>query len=114
MKIKPHITRLVVLWSGAILLFLGLLVASVAIWGDMRSLDASQNPETIAAELRHHGAIVENYYKVLGNRSPPLSRPPHPSRPGGIISYLAAGLLVAAGTILIWKALSSSQKAIVQ
>ena len=105
MKIKPHIARPVALWSGATLLFFGLIVASVAIWGAVRSPDVSQNPETMAAELRAKGAIVENYYKVLGDRYQPLSSPPPPSSPDRITSYLAAGLLVSVGSILIWKAL---------
>jgi len=98
MKMKPHITRPAALWSGATLLVLGLIVASIAIWGTVRSRDA----EVIADELRAKGAIVENYYKVIGRHYPPLSSPSSPTLQ--IIGYLSAGVLAVAGSILLWKA----------
>lgn len=62
--------------------------------------NSPQDAETMAEELRANGAIVENYYRVLGSSSPPHSSP---VRLGG---YIAAGVLVAAGGILILKAAS--------
>jgi hypothetical protein len=55
----------------------------------------------MAEELRANGMIVENYYKVLGSSYHPPS-PDSPPIPLG--AYVAAGVLVAAGGILILKA----------
>jgi hypothetical protein len=107
MKVKFHIARPVAWWSGATLLLIGLILASVATIDAVRSRDEFQDPEKMAAELRANGAIVENYYKILEDRYPRLSPRPLQSPAGMITIYLAAGLLTAAGSILIWKASSA-------
>jgi hypothetical protein len=93
-----HITRTTVLWSGLALLAFGIAVAAVATYNRGRGRNSPQDAEAMAEELRANGAIVENYYKVLGSSYDPQSPPVR------LGVYSAAGLLVAAGGILILKA----------
>jgi len=51
----------------------------------------------MADELHANDVIVENYYKVIGSHDRSLS----PS--GQIASYVVAGILMAAGGVLILK-----------
>jgi len=88
------------MWSGVTLLALGVAMALLAIYSGIRARNSTHDAEAIAQKLRVNGAIVENYYKVLGNTFHPSSRP---VLLGG---YIIAGVLVAAGGVLIPTALS--------
>ena len=96
-----HITSTTALWCGMALLALGVAVAAVAFYSRVRGSSSPHDAEAMAGELRANGAIVENYYKVLGSSYHPPSPESPPVRLGG---YIAAGVLVAAGGILILKA----------
>ena len=76
-------------------------MAAVAFCSRVRARNSPHDAEAMAEELRANGAIVENYYKVLGSNYLPPSPQPTPVRLGG---YIAAGVLVAVGGILILKA----------
>ena len=91
------------LWCGVALLALGVAVAAVAFYSRVRVRSTPHDAEAMAEELRANGAIVENYYKVLGSSYHPPSPLSTPVKFGG---YIAAGVLVAAGGILILKASS--------
>ncbi len=101
MNPKRHITRTTALWCGVALLALGVAVAAVAFYSQVQVRSSPHDAEAIAEELRANGAIVENYYKVIGRSNYlPSSPQSTPVRLGG---YIAAGVLVAAGGILILK-----------
>jgi hypothetical protein len=97
----PHITRTIALWCGVALLTLGLAVAAITFYGQMRTRNSPHDAEAMAGELRTNGAIVENYYKVLGSSYQP---PPPQSRPVRLGRYIIAEIFVAASGILILKA----------
>lgn len=103
MKMKPHIARSVALWGGATLLVVGLVTAAVTIWSAVYAGHTPTDAEAMAEELRANGAIVENYYQVLGSGYHPTPRPVR------IAPYVVAGMLVTAGGILILKAPSISR-----
>lgn len=98
----PYITKTTALWCGVALLALGVAVAVIAFYSQVRVRSSPHDVEAMAEELRTNGAIVENYYKVIGriNYDPP-SPQSTPVRLGG---YIAAGVLVVAGGILILNA----------
>ena len=98
-----HITRTSVWWCGVASVALGVAVAAAAFFSRVRARNSLHDAEAMAEELRAHGAIVENYYNVLGSRYHPPSPPSPPVRLGNCI---AAGVLIAAGGILISKASS--------
>ena len=106
-KMNPtrNITRTAALWYGVALLALGIAVAAAAFYSRVRSRNPPHHAQAMAEELRANGAIVENYYKVLGSSYHPPSQESPPVRIGG---YIAAGVLVAAGGILILKVHSLS------
>lgn len=78
---------------------LGIAVAAVAFFSHLKAQPT--DAELIAEELRANGAIVENYYQVIGS-SHHLESPQ--SRRVRLGSYISAAALVAAGGALILKA----------
>ena len=94
-----HITRTTALCCGVASVALAVAVAAVAFFSRVRA--QPHDAEAMAEELRANGAIVENYYKVLGSSYRPASPQSTRFRLGG---YIAAGVLVAAGGALILKA----------
>lgn len=96
-----NITKTTMLWCGVPLLAAGVILAIVAFNNQVRARNSHHNAEAMAKELRANGAIVENYYKVLGSSYHPAS--PYGSR-FNWVAYIAAGGMIAAGGILIFKA----------
>jgi hypothetical protein len=94
-----HITRTTALWYGVASVALGVAVAAVAFFSRVRA--QPHDAKAMAEELRANGAIVENYYKVLGSSYYPASPQSTRIRLGG---YIAAEVLVVAGGTLILKA----------
>lgn len=88
-------SRAAVFWGGLSLFVAGLLIALIGIWSAIRERAANRDLESMVDELRANGAIVENYYKVLPDKTPLPS--------GGIRhwSFLVSGILVAAGASMM-------------
>ena len=70
MKTSFILRKPIVLWSIAALLVLGLIVIWVAISNRTTEKSSAEDAEAMAKELRANGAIVENYYKVIGKSEP--------------------------------------------
>ena len=66
---------------------------SIAAWGSIQTRRADQDAEAMAKNLQTHGAIVENYSKLLGKRDARVLRP------FGVDLYVIAGILGAGGAL---------------
>ncbi len=94
-RIENQRSRAAVFWGGLSLFVVGLLIASIGIWSVIRERATHRELESMVGELRANGAIVENYYKVLGDKESRM--------PAGIRhwSFLVSGVLVAAGSSMV-------------
>ena len=94
-RIENPRSRAAVFWGGLSLFVVGLLIASIGIWSAIRERATKRDLESRVGDLRSNGAIVENYYEVLGDTEPRM--------PAGIRhwSFLVSGVLAAAGASMM-------------
>jgi hypothetical protein len=66
MRITMPRSKTTTFWAGLALLVLGAALATLCFWSVASERAANRDLDSMVNNLRANGAIVENYYKVIG------------------------------------------------
>jgi len=66
MRITMPRSKTTIFWAGLALLVLGAALATLCFWSVASERAANRDLDSMVNNLRANGAIVENYYKVIG------------------------------------------------
>ena len=95
MKITMPRSKAPIFWTGLALFVVGVAFAVSCFWSAVSERAANRDLDSMVDDLRANGAIVENYYKVIG-RDGLRAQPTHLLR-----SCVIAGIFVVGGVTMI-------------